>query len=59
MSEIGRAVGVPTPAIDALIRIACIMAGTDFTTTARTLDRMGLAGKNAAGISAVLESGFF
>jgi opine dehydrogenase len=58
MSEIGRAVGVPTPAIDALIRMACIMAGTDFKGTARTLDRMGLAGKNAAGITAVLESGF-
>jgi opine dehydrogenase len=58
MSEIGRAVGVPTPAIDAVIRVAGIMAGSDFKNSARTLERMGLAGKDAAGISKVLESGF-
>src|SRR4029079_3285894 len=58
MSEIGRAVGVPTPAIDALIRIAGIMAGTNFATEPGTLERMGRAGKDAAGITRVLESGF-
>ena len=58
MSELGRAVGVPTPAIDAVIRIAGIMAGTDFAASARTLDRMGLAGKDAAGIRRVVEQGF-
>jgi opine dehydrogenase len=58
MSEIGRAVGVPTPAIDAVIKIAGIMAGSDFKSSARTLERMGLAGKDAKGIKAVLESGF-
>jgi opine dehydrogenase len=58
MSEIGRAVGVPTPAIDAIIRIASIMAGSDFASDARTLDRMGLLGKDATGIRKVLETGF-
>lgn len=58
MSEFGRAVGVATAAIDAVIRIASIMAGTDFKDTARTLERMGLAGKDADGIRAILESGF-
>ena len=58
MSEIGRAVGVPTPAIDALIRLASIMAGTDFAAHARTLDRLGLADRNAAEIARVLDEGF-
>ena len=31
---------------------------TDAAKDARTLDRMGLAGKDAAGIKRVLESGF-
>ena len=58
MSEIGRAVGVPTPAIDAVIRLASIMAGSEFTADARTLERMGLAGQDAAGIRRVFEHGF-
>jgi opine dehydrogenase len=58
MSALGAAAGVPTPAIDAIIRTACIMAGTDFAATARTLDRMGLAGLDAAQIRQTLERGF-
>jgi opine dehydrogenase len=58
MAAIGDAVGVATPAIDAVIAVACLMAGNDFAKDARTLDRMGLAGKDAAGIKRVLESGF-
>lgn len=58
MSEIGRAVGVATPAIDAVIRIASLMAGSNFTEQARTLDRMGLAGKDAAGIKRIVDEGF-
>src|SRR5205085_12143787 len=50
MSALGAAAGVPTPVIDAVIRTACVMAGTDFTATARTLDRMGLAGMDLARI---------
>jgi opine dehydrogenase len=58
MSEIGRAAGVPTPAIDALIQIVKSMSGKTFAAEARTLDRMGLSGKDAAGIRNVLERGF-
>jgi opine dehydrogenase len=43
ISALGRAAGVPTPAIDSVINIACAMAGSDFAADARTLDRMGLA----------------
>src|SRR3954452_15161839 len=46
MAAIGDAVGVDTPALDALIRTACLMAGRDFAAEGRTLARLGLAGQN-------------
>ena len=58
MSAFGHAAGVPTPAIDGVIRLASILAGSDFAATARTLDRMGLAGMDAAQIKRTLEEGF-
>lgn len=58
MSALGKAAGVPTPAIDSLIGIAGFMGGTDFARDARTLDRMGLAGMDKAGIKRVFEQGF-
>jgi len=58
MSALGQAAGVPTPAIDAVIRLATILAGSDFAATARTLDRMGLAGMDAAQIRRTLDEGF-
>jgi opine dehydrogenase len=58
MRALGEAVGVPTPAIDAVIRLAQILAGSDFAADARTLDRMGLAGISAAQIRQVVETGF-
>jgi opine dehydrogenase len=57
MRALGAAAGVATPAIDAVIRLAQIMAGTDFAAEERTLDRMGLAGLDAAGIRRVLTDG--
>jgi opine dehydrogenase len=58
MSALGAAAGVPTPAIDAVIRTASIMAGDDFAADARTLDRMGLAGIGLAQLRRTLEHGF-
>src|SRR5262249_19827087 len=58
MSAIGKAVGVPTPSIDAVIAIAQIMAGSDFAAHGRTLDRLGLAGKNGEQITRVMTEGF-
>jgi opine dehydrogenase len=58
MSAIGGAVGVPTPSIDAVILMSQIMAGTDFATDARTLDRMGIAGMDAGQIKTVMDQGF-
>src|SRR5205823_11429416 len=58
MRALGHAAGTPTPAIDGVIRLAMILAGSDFAATARTLDRMGLAGMDAAQIKRTLEEGF-
>jgi len=58
MCELGRAAGVATPRIDAVIELAGTLAGTDFADAARTLDRMGLAGMDAARIRVVVEEGF-
>jgi len=58
MRALGAAVGVPTPQIDAVITMAQALAGTDFAATARTLDRMGLAGMNAGQIRQTLAEGY-
>jgi len=52
------AAGVPTPAIDAVIRTASVMAGNDFAADARTLDRMGFVGMDRAQIRHILDHGF-
>ena len=58
MQALGVAAGVATPAIGAVIRLATILAGDDFAASARTLDRMGVAGMDAAQIRRTFESGF-
>ena len=58
MRALGEAAGVPTPAIDAVIKLAQVLAGTDFAANARTLDRMGLAGMDAEQIRRTLAEGF-
>jgi hypothetical protein len=46
------------PAHQTLIDFARLMTGDDYATNARTLERMGLAGKDAAGIRKTVEHGF-
>ena len=58
MSALGVAAGVPTPAIDAVIRLATVLAGSDFAADARTLDRMGLAGMDTAQLRRTFDEGF-
>jgi opine dehydrogenase len=57
MRALGLVAGVATPAIDAVIRLAQILAGSDFAASERTLERMGLDGLDAAGIRRVLLEG--
>jgi len=58
MSALGKAAGVRTPAIDALIEIVRNMTGKDFAAEGRTLERLGLTGMNRPQIRAVVEEGF-
>jgi opine dehydrogenase len=58
MQALGAAGSVPTPAIDAVIRLASILAASDFAAAARTRDRMGLSGMDAAQIRCTFETGF-
>ena len=45
LTDLARQLSVPTPTMDAVIRIASIVAGEDFATErARTMDKMGLSG---------------
>jgi opine dehydrogenase len=58
MRALGEAAGVPTPQIDAVIKLAQTLSGRDFAADARTLDRMGLAGLDTAQIRRTLADGF-
>lgn len=58
MRALGEAAGVATPAIDAVIKLAQTLAGSDFAADARTLERMGLAGMDAEQIRQTLAEGF-
>jgi opine dehydrogenase len=58
MRALGAAAGVPTPALDGLVEVACHLSGHDFAAQARTLDRMGLAGMDSARIRRVVAEGF-
>ncbi len=44
LSELGAAVGVPTPMIDALVALASAALGHDFWSEGRTLERLGFSG---------------
>jgi opine dehydrogenase len=58
MVALGNAASVAMPAHQTLIDFARLMTGDDYATNARTLERMGLAGKDAAGIRKTVEHGF-
>jgi len=44
IASLGDMFGVPTPTIDALIDLACVMHGVDYRAEGRTAERLGLAG---------------
>jgi opine dehydrogenase len=58
MRALAAAAGVKTTAIDALVALACVIAGKDFSGQARTLDRLGLAGMDASQIRRTVSEGF-
>jgi opine dehydrogenase len=46
LSCLGRAMGVPTPAMDAVIELGSILLNRDFRKEGRSLEKLGLAGKS-------------
>jgi opine dehydrogenase len=58
IAALGKAAGVAMPATQTLIDMACTMTGDNYAASARTLDRMGLSGMDAAGIRKIAEQGF-
>ena len=56
-AALGRLSGVATPVIDGLIALAGAMTGADFWTDGLTLDKMGLAGLDAAALPGFLQEG--
>ena len=58
MSALGKAAGVSTPAINALVELVRKMTGKDFAAEARTLERLGLSGMDAPQIRRVVDEGF-
>lgn len=58
-SSLGVAAGVPTPVIDGLIATSATMLGRDFRAEGRTLDTLGLAGLDAAGLATFARTGLF
>jgi opine dehydrogenase len=53
MAELGRLVGVATPAIDALVQLASIAVGIDLQREGLTLERLGLAGRTPAELARI------
>lgn len=43
MSSLGRKFGVPTPAMDSVITLACAMHGQDYVAEGRTVETLGIA----------------
>lgn len=56
-SEMGRAYGVPTPTMDALIVLGGVLNGRDYRAEGLTLERLGLAGVDPAELEAYLRDG--
>ena len=58
-SSLGRAAGVPTPAIDALVSGVSARLGRDLTDGAPTLAALGLSGLDVTGLIGFARSGLF
>lgn len=57
IAALGRLAGVPTPVIDALVRIAGVAVGIDYARDGLTLEKLGIAGKSPAELLKFVEEG--
>ena len=58
MAAIGRLLGIETPVIDALIRLASVISRADYRKDGLTLEKMGLANMASEHLPTVLHNGF-
>jgi opine dehydrogenase len=58
MAEIARLLGVKTPMMNALITLASVANGIDYSREGLTLEKMGLANVPAENLAAILQDGF-
>jgi opine dehydrogenase len=56
-AELGRLAGVPTPTIDAHIHLASLATGIPYRESGLTLEKMGIAGMQPAGLARYVEEG--
>jgi opine dehydrogenase len=57
MAALGRLAGVATPTIDALVHLAGLALGVDYSREGLTLERLGLAGKSPSELRRFVEEG--
>jgi opine dehydrogenase len=57
LSALGRAFGVATPTMDAVVELASTLLGRDFRGEGRSLEKLGLAGKTPAEIHELAKGG--
>jgi opine dehydrogenase len=57
MSSLGRAMGVPTPTCDHVVRVAGAVMGRDYFSEGRTLERLGIEHLGPEELLAFLERG--
>lgn len=54
MASLGRMLGVPTPTIESLIQLACVLHRKDYWKEGRTVERLGLQGRDVREIHALV-----
>lgn len=57
IAALGRQYGVQVAAMDAIVRLACIVHQTDYWRTGRTLDKLGLQGLSVSELTAYVNEG--
>ncbi|ADL07017.1 NAD/NADP-dependent octopine/nopaline dehydrogenase family protein [Thermosediminibacter oceani] len=58
ISSLAKNLGIETPAIDTIIRLANMMTGVNFWEQGRTVDKLGLAGLSPAEIHEFAQNGY-
>lgn len=58
MSEIAKSVNVPTPIMDSIVNLACVLKGENYWVEGRTLEKMGINNLSVNEIKQFLHEGY-